>query len=110
MSEAPALTLVVHAIGWAIWQSTWLGLLIGALTGMGLFVLRQHSPKHRYLLACLGMVVLAVVSVSAAITHDRQESLPIRTVTQTTSSRPEPLPAGPSSVRPLVSAFPGRLG
>lgn len=52
-----------YALGWALIHSVWQGLLIVGCTGLLLNVLRQVAPHTRYVVACGGLFVSAMVPV-----------------------------------------------
>jgi beta-lactamase regulating signal transducer with metallopeptidase domain/predicted nucleic acid-binding Zn-ribbon protein len=46
---------VVAALGWALLDFVWQGLLVGALAALGLLALRRARPQARYALACIAL-------------------------------------------------------
>jgi beta-lactamase regulating signal transducer with metallopeptidase domain len=48
-------TAVVAALGWALLDFVWQGLVVGALAALGLLGLRRARPQARYALACIAL-------------------------------------------------------
>jgi beta-lactamase regulating signal transducer with metallopeptidase domain len=72
MIDTLAASVTVRAIGWALLQSLWQGALIGAVTAAALLVLRRGAPNRRYVVACAGLIAIAVVSVVTAVAYARE--------------------------------------
>ena len=74
VGEAP----LAKAIGWALLQFVWQGALVGALTSGVLACLRRGAADVRYVVSCLGLVLMITLPVATAIERagelkDRQQ-------------------------------------
>ncbi len=69
-STLPALSA---SLGWALLHFVWQGALLGALSGLGLTLLRNVKPQARYLFACLSLlacVLMPMLSMSVGLRAD----------------------------------------
>ena len=66
MTDVFAASLTVQAIGWALVQSLWQGILIGAVTAVMLLALRKGSASGRYAVACAGLLAYVVQNLRRA--------------------------------------------
>ncbi len=94
MSEALAASPIVRAIGWALLQSLWQGILIGAVTAAALTALRRTTASRRYVVACAGLAAIGVAFVATAMTaaHEAADGAPI----------PRPAARVEQAARPIV--------
>ena len=60
-------TPLANAIGWALLQFIWQGALVGALTAGALLGLRRGAADVRYVVSCLGLVLMITLPVATAI-------------------------------------------
>ena len=58
---------MAKAIGWALLQFVWQGALVGALTAGVLACLRRGAADVRYVVSCLGLVVMITLPIATAI-------------------------------------------
>jgi beta-lactamase regulating signal transducer with metallopeptidase domain len=58
---------VVAALGWALLDFLWQGLLVGALAALGLLALRRARPQARYALACVALAACLLLPVAGVI-------------------------------------------
>jgi beta-lactamase regulating signal transducer with metallopeptidase domain len=54
---------LAEAVGWALLHFLWQGALVGAVVGALLAVMRGCSAQSRYLIACAGLAVMALLPV-----------------------------------------------
>ena len=57
-------TMVIGALGWALLDFLWQGLLLGALAALALHALRNARPQARYALACLALALCLVLPLA----------------------------------------------
>lgn len=50
------MSIVIDSIGWTLLHFVWQGVLIGAATALALALLRNVHARHRYLVACIGLL------------------------------------------------------
>ena len=60
---------LVPALGHALVQFTWQGLVIGVLVAVALRVARDARPQTRYAIACLGMLACVVVPLAGVLSN-----------------------------------------
>ena len=60
---------LVPALGHALVQFTWQGLVIGVLVALALRVARDARPQTRYAIACLGMLACVVVPLASVLSN-----------------------------------------
>ncbi len=94
VGEAP----LAKAIGWALLQFVWQGALVGALTAGVLACLRRGAADVRYVVSCLGLVVMITLPIATAIERagelkDRQQ-MEARTTAIGSSSMAAAAPRG----------------
>jgi beta-lactamase regulating signal transducer with metallopeptidase domain len=76
---------LVQSIGWALANSIWQGTLIGAGTALALRALSGARANTRYLVACVGLLLMLLVPLSSVLSSRAQDSLDV--VAMTWSSR-----------------------
>src|SRR5688572_23683 len=60
---------LVPALGHALLQFTWQGLVIGVLVAIALRMVRDARPQVRYAVACLGLLACVVVPLANVLLH-----------------------------------------
>ena len=75
MSEALAASVLARAVGLALVEFLWHGAAIGAISASVLFALRRASAQARYLVACTGLVLMAVLPVVTTVGHLRAAAI-----------------------------------
>src|SRR5476649_784170 len=63
------LPALVPAIGWALLNFLWQGLLIGWGATLALHLLRGARPQTRYALACAAMLLCAALPLASVVSH-----------------------------------------
>jgi beta-lactamase regulating signal transducer with metallopeptidase domain len=97
-------TTVIAALGWALLDFLWQGLLVGALAALALLALRNARPQARYAVACFALAVCLALPLAglwrgvagAAPAHDEAAA----SVTATWLATPvaaDTAPAAPAS-------------
>ncbi len=76
---------LVQSIGWALVNSIWQGTLIGAGTALALRALSGARANTRYLVACVGLLLMLLVPLSSVLSSRAQDSLDV--VAMASSSR-----------------------
>lgn len=67
---------VVAALGWALLDFVWQGLVVGALAALGLLALRRTRPQARYALACVALAACLVLPLSGVWRELQQPGAP----------------------------------
>ena len=49
--------MLVPALGWALLHFVWQGLVVGAVAGVALALLRHASPRWRYAVCALSLLI-----------------------------------------------------
>ena len=60
-------TVVVAALGWALLDFLWQGLVVGALAALALHGLRNARPQARYAVACLALAACLVLPLAGLV-------------------------------------------
>jgi hypothetical protein len=105
MTETLASAVVVRALGFALLQSLWQGVVIGLAAAAVLAALRRAAPHVRYLVACgaLLSMVLVVALTTAAVARDfRVETGRVPAAIAAASRAPARLSGEPPAVRRLL--------
>jgi beta-lactamase regulating signal transducer with metallopeptidase domain len=55
---------LVERLGWTLVQFVWQGALVAVVLVMALVVLRRHSAAMRYVAACMGLLLMAILPVA----------------------------------------------
>jgi beta-lactamase regulating signal transducer with metallopeptidase domain len=58
---------VVAALGWALLDFVWQGLVVGALAALGLLALRRARPQARYALACIALAACLLLPAAGTM-------------------------------------------
>ena len=66
MTDADGIGAVVRTIGWTLVASVWQGALIAGVVAVLLRILRSAPASTRYLVACVGLVLMASAITPAA--------------------------------------------
>lgn len=76
MSEVLAAAPLARAIGLALVQFLWQGLVIGAGTVLVLTALRRASAQARYVAGCVGLAVMLLAPIATAARYLREMPAP----------------------------------
>jgi beta-lactamase regulating signal transducer with metallopeptidase domain/predicted nucleic acid-binding Zn-ribbon protein len=60
-------TLVIGALGWALLDFLWQGLLVGALAALALHALRNSRPQARYAVACIALAACLALPLAGLL-------------------------------------------
>ena len=106
MTDAAWMEGAVRAVGWTLVSSMWQGVLIVGVVALVLRALRSASAETRYVVACVGLLLMASAWVGTAlylghgVTPDpRSAGAPTPVAV---GSAPELGPAGPFDTTPAV--------
>src|SRR5574343_173949 len=69
------LEALVAALGWALLNFIWQGLLIGCSVALAMQLLRRARPQTRYAVACAAMLLCLVLPLASVITSLQQGAL-----------------------------------
>ena len=101
MTETLASAVVVRALGFALLQSLWQGVVIGLAAAAVLAALRRAAPNVRYLVACgalLSMVLVVALTTAGAARDLRVETGRGPTAVVAASRAPAPAAAAPGGI------------
>ncbi|HZQ47007.1 MAG TPA: M56 family metallopeptidase, partial [Verrucomicrobiae bacterium] len=92
---------LIECLGWTLVHFLWQGLAIALLLAIGLGLLRQRPPNHRYLAGCAALLLMAIApGITFYFIEQRLQSSPAPAV--------EPASSVPDSIESkLHSASPG---
>jgi beta-lactamase regulating signal transducer with metallopeptidase domain/uncharacterized coiled-coil DUF342 family protein len=63
----PADTTIIAALGWALLDFLWQGLLVGALAALALHALRNARPQARYAVACVALAACLALPLAGLL-------------------------------------------
>lgn len=84
---------LIHALGWALIHSLWIGVVIALLLALALRAVPGASGSPRYLLACAALGGFVVLTGIAGYRHYRAEPLWVTAHIEPTASMALPMPA-----------------
>jgi hypothetical protein len=102
MTETFTSAVVVRALGWALLQSLWQGVVIGLAAAVVLAALGRAAPSLRYLVACgalLAMVLVTGLTAGGAVRELRAPAAPLVVGAEGGARAPAPVQVAPAGTQ-----------